>query len=124
MGIKFNQGAVDAAKKEAAQRLQRAAVFFVTNHQSRLGISNPRPHKTPSLPGQYPRKRTGFGIAGIITAPTSAAGIAAEGYRVRIGQIENSSYMLILELYKNRLGFKRTADDLRDRIKIILGSKV
>ena len=58
--------AVETVRQEAAKRLLRAALFFQAQHQQRLGVSNPRPHKTPSRPGEYPRKRTGAGQASVV----------------------------------------------------------
>ncbi|MEK7767082.1 MAG: hypothetical protein AAB368_12670, partial [bacterium] len=44
-----------------ANDLVRTVVFFHTGLQLVLNKSNPRPYKTPSKPGEPPRKRTGFG---------------------------------------------------------------
>ncbi len=124
MPLHFNgDGALDKVKREAASRLLRAAVYFQSEHMRRLNKSNPRPHKTSSLPGEYPRKRTGAGQAGVVYAPASIEGIIKEGLRVRVGQTRNSWYMLFLELFKNRAGYLKTIQDLKPRVMAMLGVK-
>ncbi len=39
--------------------IQAAAIYFENAVKIRLNVSNPRPHTTPSRPGEPPRKRTG-----------------------------------------------------------------
>ncbi len=123
MALALNgQAAMDQVRREGAARLLRAAVYFQAEHMRRVGKSNPQPYKTPSLEGDYPRKRTGAGQAGVVYAPDTPEQIAREG-RVRIGQMANSWYMLLLEFHRNRLGYQQTLADLRPRIAAILGLK-
>lgn len=121
--LRVNAEAGRRTKEEMAARLLRAIVFFQQHQQQRVGISNPRPHRTPSQPGEYPRKRTGFGQKGVVYAPGSVPEVIAEGLRVRAGQLANSHYMLILETKRDRLGFAKTFGDLAPQLKRILGQK-
>lgn len=120
MSIIINDQAFEQVKLEAAQRLQRAAVFFVQQHQTKLSVSNPSPYKTPSKPGEYPRKRTGAGIGGVVFSPVDPRGIIEGGFKVRIGQMQNSWYMLHLENNMDRLGFQETLGRLRGHLNTIL----
>lgn len=124
MAVNWNgNGPASRAKEEAASRLQRAAIFFQTQLIRRLSVSNPRPYKTPSKPGEYPRKRTGNAIANVLAAPLDVPGIIAGGFKVRAGVGEPGRYLAILELFKHRLGFVRTMEDLRPLLKAILTGK-
>lgn len=120
MSVRFNEQAFEQVKREAAQRLQRAAVFYMTQHQMKLSVSNPLPYLTPSKPGEYPRKRTGAGIGSVLFAPVDAQGIIDGGFKVRIGIARNAWYMLHLENNMDRLGFQDTLRLLRREINTIL----
>jgi hypothetical protein len=112
---------VEKVKQEAAKRLLRAALFFQAQHMQRLGVSNPRPHKTPSRPGEYPRKRTGQGQASVVYGPESIAGIAAE-MKVRIGLVPSGKHLAILEFGRDRLGFVKTMADLQEQLKALISA--
>ncbi len=107
-------------KEEAARRLQRAAVFFTETHKRLLSVSNPRPYVTPSVPGEYPRKRTGNAIGNVLWGPTDVAGILSEGLKVRAGVMANARYLLILEFARQRLGFLDTLKKLKPQLEAIL----
>ena len=133
MSLRFNgQAAKAAVLNEGAKRLLRAAVFFQDAHKTALKVSNPRPHKKPSTPGEYPKKRTGLGMASVIYGPTTNSDVIASGMRVRIGLTANietkdgprDNYIWILERKKNRLGFAHTAKILKPLVAAILGKKV
>lgn len=120
--MSLNVGAaMDQVRREAANRLLRAAAYFVAQHQQLVGVSNPRPHKTPSRTGEYPRKRTGEGQAAIVYGPTSPDDIAQE-LKVRMGLLPSGKHMAILEFWDKmqRLGFLKTAADLESQIKALL----
>lgn len=123
MSFNWNEKAFEDVKLQAARRLQRAAVFFIQQHQAKLSVSNPMPYKTPSKPGEYPRKRTGAGIGGVIFAPIDTQGIIDGGFKVRIGMMHNAWYMLYLENYLDRLGFQDTLRANRVQINQILQRK-
>jgi len=124
MAIEWNGETVKrAAKEEAAKRLQRTAIWFWRAHIRKLSVSNPRPYLDSSLPGEYPRKRTGGGIGNVIWGPDTLAGIITEGLKVRIGIMEPGKHLLILELAKHRLGFLKTLNDNRDLLKAMLEAK-
>jgi hypothetical protein len=72
--------------------LQRAVVFYWQSLQTALNRSNPRPYKTPSKPGEPPRKRTGFLAANVryeFNQPTGEA---------RVGVTTNAKYGGFLEI--------------------------
>ena len=52
-------GVARQAEQAAWDGLRRAVVHYWTAVVNALNVSNPRPHKTPSRPGEPPRKRTG-----------------------------------------------------------------
>lgn len=118
--LTFTPDAAERVKREMASRLLRAAIFFQTQQMQRLNRSNPRPYKEPSVAGEYPRKRTGAGQAGVVYAPLTIDGIIAAGLRVRLGQTRNSWYILMLEIFRDRLGYRKTLEDLRPQIAAIL----
>lgn len=145
MSVVIYRKYLQAAKEEAARRLQRAATFYWTEHTSRQSVQNSRETRTRtrntsrgpkgstysvypnvSRPGEYLRKATGFGIANTIWGPTDVATIIADGFKVRIGVFKNAAYMQFWEFRKRseirRLGFQRTLEDLRVRLSAILGS--
>lgn len=123
MPVIWNAEVGEATKREAAERLQRATVFFVQQLQRRLSISNPRPYLNSSKPGEYPRKRTGNAIANVRLSATSQQEIIAADYKVRAGVGEPGKYLAILELFKHRLGFIATVEDLRPLLKAMLTGK-
>lgn len=124
MSVRANPAAMDAAKTEAARRVARAAVYVQQYHQQRLSISNPRPYETSSKPGEYPRKRTGALVGAIVTDSLKNSDIIGRGIKAKIGVLKSALYGLILEEKKQRLGFKRTAEDTRKFVKAILEAKV
>jgi hypothetical protein len=111
--------AMQEIRKKAAQRLLAMAAQFVTAHMDFLNVSNPRPHVTPSQPGEYPRKRTGFGQRSVSFQPTSVAGVISAGLKIRVGYLANAEYMLILELRRRRLGLLETLRRTKSRLQVI-----
>jgi hypothetical protein len=127
MAVKVNGDAGKMTLERGAQRLLRTAVFFVDQYKRRVNVSNPRPYTTPSKPGEYPRVRTGHGRDSVTFGPTDVQGIIDADMKIRIGVMpigKDSNYMLILELRKNRLGFKHTMEDLREQLRAKLMGKV
>ena len=106
---------IEWIRLEAAKSLLRAATFFEATMQNRLNVSNPRPYLTPSRVGEYPRKRTGFGAANLTHEPIDLSEIARKQY-VRVGFMENASYMLVLELFMGRLGLLKTLEDIAPQL--------
>lgn len=124
MSVTVNRDAARrAVLEEGARRLLRAAVYFQAYHQEKLSVSNPKPHTTPSLPGEYPRKRTGFGIASVVYGPATVPEIIDGGLKIRLGILQNAWYMIHLEVNVQRLGFQKTAALLEEPIRAILESK-
>ena len=82
-----------AAKVEAAgwEGLAQAVTFFWRKCVEALNVSNPRPHKTPSRPGEPPRKRTGFGQKNVKYE------LDKKGMRGRVGVGANAKYMAFLD---------------------------
>jgi len=110
-----NFEALDELDLMFAERLQRCEAMYATWLQEKIGVSNPKPHNSPSRPGEFPKKRTGFGQAGVAFEPSSKEAIIAAGLFVKLGYIENAFYMeLLVQKYK-RLGIdelmKQKAND-------------
>lgn len=119
MTVWNGKSAILQIRNASAESLMRAALFFQAQHQQRLAKSNPRPYNNSSKPGEYPRARTGAGRAGVLVDPPNLAGVASEG-RVRVGYVQNTFYMLVLELRYDRLGLLQTLKDLKGQIKAII----
>lgn len=75
----------------AWKNLVRAVVFFHTQLLLALNVSNPRPYRTPSLPGEPPRKRTGWGQRHVLYELDEA------GRSARVGVSVNAAYMAMLD---------------------------
>lgn len=105
-----------------AEGLLRAAVFFQTTHKAKLSVSNPRPHKTPSKPGEYPRLRTGFGRNAVMYEPTTKGEIK-QTLTVKIGYLANAWYMALLEVKRRRKGLKDTLELIRQQLQALMVSK-
>lgn len=120
MTLKWNG---DAAKQDISAKigegLARCAVHFQTQHKLRLNKSNPIPYLNSSKVGEYPAARTGFGRDATSYDPTSPADMASQG-SVRMGYLLNGWYMGLLEIYRGRLGLKKTLEDLRQQFTSIL----
>lgn len=108
-------------RKRIGLALAAAATELVTEHQRRIGVMNPRPYLNSSKPGEYPRKRTGFGQANVIYLPASPAEIAELGH-VDVGYAENAFYMQALVDNQGRLGIEETLEDLRPRLEAIVAA--
>lgn len=79
-------------KAAAWTNLQKCVVTFHTMLLSALNVANPRPYRTPSQPGEPPRKRTGHGQAGVQYELDEAT------LSGRVGVTKAVVYMLFLEL--------------------------
>ena len=65
-GLQANTAAAFAAvRKDLAARLAAAAELLAAEHRRRLGVPNPRPYADASHAGEYPRRRTGRGLAAV-----------------------------------------------------------
>lgn len=125
MALNWNgEAAARALKEESARRLQRAMDFFWKAHTKRLDVSNPRPYENSSKPGEYPRKRSGGLIGGVVYGPETVQGIIAESLKIRAGLLPSARYGLILEFHRQRKGFLATMNDLKPQLKAILEQKV
>lgn len=111
--------ALRAIREAAAQRLLAAAIHLQSAHRMRLNVSNPRPYRTPAPRGEYPRKRTGIGQAGVLVVPTDPGQVARDG-RVRVGHSQSAAYLA----YLAGRGWKGLLDTLAaetPRLRQILG---
>jgi hypothetical protein len=161
--------AVQVALKRIAEGMLRAMVFFQTTHMSMLNVPNTgvtmkRKRDTrqivgmsivtgfkrnstytiypnPSKPGEYPRKITGQGQAGVTYGPTTAEEIIANGmvshigHRAFMGGTRFKSgkqgmaagtgwnYMVTLEENMNRLGYAKTAETVRAQMTALVQQK-
>lgn len=84
--------AIGFIRTAAWEGIVRATEFLNAQILRELNVSNPRPYKTPSRPGEPPRKRTGFGQANVLRE------YDREQLRSRTGVARNAMYMLFLEL--------------------------
>ncbi|MBY0523429.1 MAG: hypothetical protein K2R98_08515 [Gemmataceae bacterium] len=100
-------------------RIRRAVVFFWQSVQTALNVSNPRPYRTPSQPGEPPRKRTGFLAANV----KYELGQAQMKGRVGIGA--NALYGLFLETGTKwmaaRPWLQATLDKVIGQLRAIIG---
>lgn len=108
-------GAMQTARIAVAKRLLAGAVLLQTEHKKRLSVGNPSPHDTPSLPGEYPRARTGFGRSQADVDPKDPAKIAAD-LEVFVGLRQPGWYLAYLTAERDRKGLEDTAADLKERI--------
>ena len=131
MAVVVNGNPVEEAKRLFAEKLLRAAVLVEQTHKQRVGESAFAGGKLEaSKPGEYPKKRTGQGQANTIHGPADVQGIIDEGLIVRIGARRSSivgkslklPHLIFLEKERNRLGFKKTASDMKAPVKILLES--
>jgi hypothetical protein len=110
----------DRHRQQIGRDLVVAAVTLTNEHKRRLNISNPRPYHTPSKPGEYPRKRLGFGQAGLIFSPSSPGEVASMFFpAVVVGFTAATWYMEHLAEDKGRLGLLDTVDDMRATLEAI-----
>jgi len=108
-------------RKRIGLALAAAAAELVSEHQRRIGVMNPRPYLDSSRPGEYPRKRTGFGQANVFYLPASPAEIAEAGH-VDVGYGENAFYMQALVDNQGRLGIEDTLEEMRPRLEAIVAA--
>lgn len=116
-------GTEQVAHIEAAgwEAVQRATVLLWQKCCQEVGISNPRPHKTPSQPGEPPRLRTGWGQRNIRYELDRAKGVG------RVGVGVNAKYMAFLDQGTRRIRPRpwllATAKKYRTQLQAILRSK-
>jgi hypothetical protein len=107
--------------EQTGERLARAAVSLMVEHQKRLSIGNPSPHNHPAKPGEYPKLRTGFGRANTTYDPQTPAEMAARGY-VDVGIGLPAFYLEVLAS-KGWLGMLQTFQDTKDETLRILNGE-
>lgn len=115
------EAAFASARLEMAKRLLAAAIAFQAEHRKRLNVANPPPHDNSSRPGQYPKKRTGFGQSQVSYEPTSPAEVARE-LVVRVGISRPGFYLEVLALDRGRKGLIDTLNEMRGRLEGIINS--
>lgn len=109
-------------RQQAARNLLATAVTLQVEHMKRLSIDNPPPYLNPAPKGAYPHKRTGFGQANIVMAPTSISEVA-QTLSVRVGVTQNAAYMAYLEVAGWK-GLLDTLADLRSQLAAIAGGSI
>lgn len=114
---------LQVTREEMARRLVACAVFFIGQHQIRLNKSNPAPHNNPSKPGEYPKKRTGFGQKSVKMGTTDLGDITRT-LRVTVGYDALAPYMPHLEIVSARLGLVNTLGDLVPQLGAIVGKPI
>lgn len=121
--IKINPGAASYPKEELGRRMAACVVFYCSQHQKRLGKSNPFPHLNSSKPGEYPRKRTGFLQKSVAYSPVSIQEITNK-LDIKVGYDANAWYGPVLEVMRKRLGLVKTLEDLKNQLGAIIGMPV
>lgn len=107
-------------RRAAARRLLAVAHAFQAEHRQRVGVQNPFPYHDSSRPGEYPRRRTGQGQAGVIVEPESEGQVAKQLF-VDVGYSEDVPYMQLLVDRAQRLGLETTLEEIRPRLEAIAG---
>lgn len=100
--------------------LVRVAAEVQSHLIQQLGVMNPPPYKTPSKPGEYPRKRTGALQGSVVYEPASPSAAAQAG-RVKLGYSTNAFYGAVLELKRARLGLVKALEETRGTIEKLAG---
>lgn len=85
-------GAIAHVRAESWDRIRRLVIYFWTAVENALNVSNPRPYKTPSKPGEPPRKRTGFLQANVKYE------LDKQAMAGRVGIAANAKYGVYLEM--------------------------
>lgn len=135
----FNSNAtavIGEARKQLAQNLMRATLFFEQQLMAKLGERTPatktvkvggksrRVYVPPfSKPGEYPMKRTGFLQASVRHEPTSLAEVE-KSMHIKVGYRSEAFYGAILEVSLDRLGLKKTLEDNQGYLKTIASASV
>ncbi|MDO8598439.1 MAG: hypothetical protein Q7R45_17655 [Sulfuricaulis sp.] len=101
-------------EKAGWEGILRATVYFWQTVQQVLNVNNPPPYKTPSAPGEPPRKRTGFGQSNVIYETDRA------GMRTRVGVLSNAKYLATLELFRNRPWLMATLRKVWPKLKALV----
>lgn len=97
---------------EAAQRILDAMLYLRFEYQQKVDKLFP----PASVPGEYPRRRTGQGQDGCHVFPTTAEEIVTAG-GCYIGFTHESWYMPYLERERNRLGLLYLYHELQANMK-------
>lgn len=128
MALEWNgDAAIRAMREEIARRLLAAASTLVTEHKTKLNISNPytrgprggRVYTNPAAKGDWPHKRTGNLQRNVIYEPRSPSEVART-LRVRVGLMPPAFYGASLA----DRGWKGLLDTLatcKDRLQAIIG---
>lgn len=81
----------DELRAKAAKKLLTNAIKLQVRHKRNLSRANPRPHRNPSRPGEFPKARTFNLRDAVAIEPTQLAIIEHTG-RVRVGVLVNAVY--------------------------------
>jgi hypothetical protein len=101
----------------ARERLHLAAQVYQQQLQQALGVSNPPPYRTPSAPGEPPRKRTGRLQQAITLVVDQEAGA------IHVG-LAGADYGVFLERGTRRLAARPWMQVTLDRLYPSLKSRV
>lgn len=107
------------ARREMANRLAAAAIFYIGQHQARLNRAFP----PASRPGQYPAKRTGFGQKSVRMVPFQISEIERT-LVIQVGYDALAPYMPRLEVLYARLGLQNTLAELVPLLERIIGTPI
>lgn len=122
MAVQSNASQVKAdINRQIGLVLLRMAVTVQSEGKKRLNVLNPPPYLTPSKEGEWLRKRTGHGQAGLLYEPTTPEAVGKEG-AVRVGWQKNVFYMALWgDLWRKRKGLLELVEELRPQLAAIGG---
>ncbi len=115
--------AMEAIRRQAAENLLAAAVFFENSLRQKVSKPSPffvgprggRNYYDPSKPGEYPKLRTGAGQKSITHQPERVSEVMETMY-VRVGYVLGNHYFLALEFEQHRKGLIDLLDEMRPQL--------
>lgn len=99
---------------ELDKRVRAAAVLLQGEHKRDLSKMNPAPHRTPSVPGQYPKART-LNLRNAVSVQKIKSCV------YRVGYLKSAWYILPLMKMKRKT-VRDTAGRIKERLKRIIRS--
>lgn len=116
MGLQWNGDSILVEIEQAtAPRLLAMAVLFQTEFMHRLNRFNPPPYNTPSVDGEYLKKRTGNLQGGIQIDPTDPNKIKTQKF-VRVAYSANVYYGAIWEISGRRKGMRDCLKEIENQL--------
>lgn len=92
----YGEDAKDRIRRAAAKTVAAWGKALVAAAREDLSVPNPPPHANSSVPGEFPRMRTGNLRAGVQASPAGLYAVMSEG-RVVVGYTAAAFYGPILK---------------------------